>query len=64
MSNLSGHRDLRENPVSIEPGVFHITLHRQLGILPPKPDQLLTFGLTQLIVTAGPSPPLLGAPVP
>ena len=23
MSNLSGHRDLRENPVSIEPGVFH-----------------------------------------
>src|SRR6185369_6015188 len=39
-----------------------ITLHRQLRILPSQPDQLLAFGLTQLIVAAGP-PPLLGAPV-
>ena len=47
MSNLSGHRDLRENPVSIEPGVFHTSC---------TVDRIRSDRILHEALTAGPDP--------
>src|SRR5690348_12897475 len=48
-----GHRALED-----------ITLHRQLRVLPPQPDQLRALVLSHRAAALTPCPPVLGAPVP
>jgi hypothetical protein len=60
VTSLPAHRF--SNPEG-DRALEQVTLHRQLRILPAKPDQLRPLGLGQLAVTAATMPPIQRAPV-